>query len=102
MSNVELALEYRARGLCPLPLAPRSKKPHVELLRRVHGDAGWKAFRDRPPSPPEIREWHELDPKLNLAVATGGASDGLIVADLDRADAGVRHPVTPSVRTSRG
>jgi hypothetical protein len=96
------ALGYRERGLSVIPLAPRSKRPHSGVLEAVHGDPGWNRFKFDPASERDIRGWFRREPRLNVAVVTGAVSGGLVTIDLDRPVDGLRHPPTPSVRTSRG
>ncbi len=49
------ALALRARGWALLPIQPRGKEPHYDVLNAVHGDRGWKPLAERLASPPEIR-----------------------------------------------
>ena len=101
-ATLDAALEYRERGLALLPLQPGQKRPHVDVLKEVHGTPKWGGLRRRPASKPEIHAWFDADPATGLGILTGDASGGLVVADLDGEPAGIRHPATPTVKTGRG
>jgi hypothetical protein len=99
-SSLPAALDYsELLGWALIPLRPRDKRPHGELLTALYGSPAWKPFAHRPATPVEIRAWYEYDPELNLGVICG--RDGLIVADFDT---GIpRHDfVTPTAATHRG
>jgi hypothetical protein len=101
--SLEAALEYRERGFSVLPLLPRGKSPHTVLLTAVHGDGGWKQFRSRRASVPELREWSAREPHFNIGVILGEASRGLVVIDVDGpTPTGLHHPATPISFTKRG
>jgi hypothetical protein len=100
----EAALAYHGRGLAPLPIQPRGKEPHYDVLQAVYGSSEWTPLRQRPASVPEIRAWFERDPDANIGVILGRASGGLVVVDVDHPDKAraLRHPPTPASRTDRG
>jgi hypothetical protein len=100
-SLLEHALAYEPRGWALVPLKPRDKVPHVELLRAIYGKASWRFLSKTPATPDEIAKWVDYDPQLNLGVITGQAS-GVVVADFDAKAVGVRHPPTAIVATARG
>lgn len=100
MTRREEALGYVERGWALLPLRPRSKTPHNELLRHVHGLRGWAPLAKRPASAPEVSAWFDVDPATNVGILTGAPSQ-LIVADFDR-PSDLDAPITPTVRTARG
>lgn len=98
------ALDYRALGFALLPLAPGTKRPHVDLLNTVYGRSAWSPLRDRPASVPEIEAWFREDPATGVGIITGQASGGLVVVDVDqrKVPSELRHPPTPIVWTPRG
>ena len=75
MKNNELmaaALEYARRGWAVFPLRPGRKEPATG-----HG------FKDATTDEKQIREWWKRSPASNIGIATGPASGGLLVIDLD-------------------
>ena len=101
MTALDAALDYHGRGFALLPLRPRDKRPHGEVLNETYGSPAWGPLQRRRASVAEIAEWFQTDPEANLGVITGEPS-GIAVADFDRPPAGVHHPPTPSATTSRG
>ena len=101
MTALEAALDCHGHGFPLLPLRPRDKRPHGEVLKATYGSPAWGPLQRRRASAAEIAEWFQTDPEANLGVITGEPS-GIAVADFDRRPAGVHHPPTPSATTSRG
>lgn len=103
---LEAALAYRHLGFSPLPM--RGKEPHPSALTLTRGSAHWSCLRDRPASEEEIRTWYACDPGAGVGLITGSAT-GLIVVDLDTADATsaglareLEFPWTPQARSGGG
>lgn len=74
-----------------IPLQPRSKVAHFDLIRRQRGhlsaqyclpETSWKLFLHEPPTEAEAREWLQIDSEVNWAVVLGKRS-GLMVAEED-------------------
>ena len=75
----EAALAYARRGWAVFPLKERGKDPLT-----VHG------FKDASTDPGQIERWWRRWPGANVGIATGAASGGLVVIDLDeKPDLGV-------------
>lgn len=70
------AFGLTAAGVAVFPLRPRSKRPLTE-----HG------FKDATTNEAQILSWWAAQPDANIGIATGTASGGLIVIDVD-VDAG--------------
>lgn len=68
-----VALRYAALGLAVFPLRPGDKRPATE-----HG------FLDATTDPAVIERWWAGNRALNVGIATGQASGGLLVTNLDR------------------
>ena len=100
------ALDYAAHGLAVFPLVPRRKEPACE-----HG------VKDATLDAAEIEKAWGDQPDMNVAIACGAASGGLMVIDIDVDDStgkdGMEHllawerghgelPETASVVTGRG
>lgn len=68
----DAALSYAARGWAVFPLVERDKIPAVK--------GGFKAASDDAET---IGEWWDAHPRHNVGIATGSASRGLVVIDLD-------------------
>lgn len=66
------ALYYARLGLAVFPIKPRSKHPLTS-----HG------FKDASKDQQQIEEWWSRWPSANIGIATGQASGGLVVIDLD-------------------
>ncbi len=72
MSMLDWALLYAEKKCAVFPLLPRSKQPATD-----HG------FYDASTDPEQIKQWWEENPNYNIAIATGDASHGLYVIDID-------------------
>lgn len=68
----EAALWYATNGFAVFPLKPKSKVPATE-----HG------LKDATTDEEKIRDWWSKCPDYNVGIATGEASGGLVVIDLD-------------------
>lgn len=71
-SMKEYALYYARLGLSVFPIKPRGKAPLTE-----HG------CRDASKDPQQIEKWWLRWSSANIGIATGDASNGLVVIDLD-------------------
>lgn len=69
---LEEALKLAGNGFAVFPLHPRTKAPITE-----HG------FKDAVTDAEQIRAWWARTPDANIGIATGAASGGLIVVDID-------------------
>lgn len=67
---LQMALLYRQKGMCPIPIGLK-KKP---LIR-------WEEFQDRLPTEAEIKNWWAQWPNANVALVCGHG--GLVVLDID-------------------
>jgi len=107
----ELADRYLELGFALIPLNPyekkdkdKAKEPLWDLLPRVKGKRCWRPLILRPATAPEVHDWLDRYPNMNLGIITGEAS-GIVVLDVDKPaklPKGFRIPATPTVRTSRG
>jgi hypothetical protein len=92
-------LAYLNRGWSVVPVVRQGKRPLVE----------WTRFQSEHPTESEVSEWWSRWSDANVGIITGQVS-GLVVVDLDGADAelaftercGGQTPHTPRVRTGRG
>lgn len=66
------ALKLVQAGLAVFPLHPRTKTPMTE-----HG------FKDATTDVVQVRAWWSATPDANIGIATGSASGGLVVIDVD-------------------
>lgn len=66
------AIELASNGLAVFPLHPKSKRPLT-----AHG------FKDASVDPQVIEHWWDETPAANIGIATGAASGGLVVIDVD-------------------
>lgn len=73
----DTALGYRKRGMAPIPIQYRGKRPLVK----------WGQYQDQLPTEAEIRQWFSIENR-NLALVTGHS--GLTVLDFDDASAYMR------------
>jgi hypothetical protein len=73
------ALALSQRNLAVFPLQPRGKTPAC-----AHG------FKDATCDADAIRDWWRTNPDYNIGVATGAASRGLLIVDVDDGCAGER------------
>ena len=71
-SMLDEALALAGCGFAVFPLHPRAKTPATE-----HG------FKDATTDASQIRDWWAKTPDANIGIATGEASGGLIVIDID-------------------
>lgn len=99
---LEAALEYRARGWSPLPIQD-DKQPHFAALEAATGSNKWGRLKSYVASDHEIREWFTHYPDAGVGIVTGPVSGGLVVVDFDEdVPPGIRLPVTPIVKATRG
>lgn len=95
---LEAALQYLARGWCPMAIPPRSK----ERLRK------WRHLQGQRPSREEVeRDFAVEGEGANVAIIGGTVSGGLVFLDVDGAEAEGRvrelnPPATLTVKTARG
>lgn len=104
MTNIamQMSLPDTAQTLCEswgfsiFPLRPKSKKPIMS----------WEAYQKQAPTPEQVEEWWDEDPKRNIAIACGKVSN-LVIVDADNDNAirwvktnFIKTPVT--VKTRRG
>jgi hypothetical protein len=92
------------RGYALLPLAPRSKTPHMTLLCDLYGSAKWGPLAENPATPQQVESWIDHDPECGFGLITGQPS-GLAVLDVDDPAGMPRQrfsPAPPMVSTSRG
>lgn len=68
----EAAIEYAKMGLAVFPLVPRDKKPLTA-----------NGFKDATKDINQIEYWWSLYPNANVGIATGEASGGIAVVDMD-------------------
>ena len=73
---LDTALEYLHRGLAPIPIKYRDKRPLVK----------WSQYQNQMPTEQEVRQWFSR--QCNLALVTGHA--GLTILDFDDASAYTR------------
>src|SRR4051812_29331262 len=79
--RLEAALAYRRRGWALLPIRPRTKEPHAQVLDAVHGSTAWGPLAQPPASTRGPPAWFETAPETGVAITPGQPSGGLIVAD---------------------
>ena len=70
------ALSYRKHGLSVLPIQSREKRPLIQ----------WEEFQNRISTDEEAKSWWATWPDANVGIVTGAIS-GLVVIDLDNAEA---------------
>lgn len=103
MRVIAAALAYRREhGLALIPLEPRGKRPHFEVLDAVYSTSKTDRLRNRASSEAEIESWFAVDPSCNVGIVTGQASGGLVVLDVDRPDLELPLGCTPTALTTRG
>ncbi len=71
------ALNLAEKGFAVFPLTEKGKTPAT-----AHG------FKDATTDKAQIREWWGQHPNLNIGIATGSASGGLVVIDVDNGHGG--------------
>lgn len=69
---IDYAVEYAKQGLAVLPIAPKGKIPLTQ-----HGS------HDATTDLTQIKKWWTKYPDANIGIATGKASGGLVVIDMD-------------------
>ena len=69
----QAALGYVREGFAVFPLCPRDKRP-------IPGSRG---FKDASHDPADIERWWTNEPDANIGIATGAASGGVFVIDVD-------------------
>jgi len=101
------AIKYATLGFAVFPLKPRSKAPATS-----------NGFKSATTDLQQINAWWDSTPLYNIGIATGAASRGLLVLDLDEDDKNNKHgpeearkwlaqrktdfPRTAMVKTGRG
>ncbi len=103
----EWAIKYAVLGFAVFPLQPHNKTPATS-----------NGFKSATTDIQQINTWWDNNPDYNIGIATGTASNGLLVLDLDEDDKNNKHgseatrewltqketdfPKTAMVRTGRG
>ena len=77
------ALNYLKLGFSVVPIMPRRKTPFGKLLPLVNGKPSWKPYQEQQATEAEIQGWFKRYRHMNMAVACGGVSNGLVVIDFD-------------------
>lgn len=96
MTALKAALEYWSQGYCPVPLAPRGKRPIVS----------WGQYQKSFPKREKVRRMFSRAPESNIGVLTGRRYN-LLVLDLDgpagnQSVRGLCLPITRVVETGKG
>ena len=92
---LDAALAYARRGWSVMPVAPRSKEPNHNLIRRAYLDATTDEYK--------IMEWFYRDPIANLGISC--IASNLVVVDIDFRNGGALNeffPATYTVKTGDG
>lgn len=76
-----IPLRYLGLGLSVIPLAPKEKKPYLQILE----GGTWAPFQSRRPSEPEVQGWLDQGQEHNWGVVCGQVSGGLYCGDADDA-----------------
>ena len=90
---MQMSLPDTAQTLCEswgfsiFPLRPKSKKPIMS----------WEAYQKQAPTPEQVEEWWDEDPKRNIAIACGKVSI-LVIVDADN-DNAIRWVKTNFIKT---
>lgn len=71
---VDDAIRYAEHGLAVFPLQPHGKQP----------TDGSRGFKDATTNVGQIRSWWSYAPDMNIGMATGAASGGVFVIDVDQ------------------
>lgn len=71
---VDDAIRYAEHGLAVFPLQPHGKQP----------TDGSRGFKDATTNVAQIRSWWSYAPDMNIGMATGAASGGVFVIDVDQ------------------
>jgi hypothetical protein len=87
------AADYVAKGWKVLPLKPKSKDPHFDLIKRAYLDASNDMDI--------VNFWHKMDPKMNIGIAC--QPSGLVVFDVDFRNGGeIIEELTPTFTVKTG
>lgn len=95
IDRLEAALAYAERGWQVLPLKPKSKDPHFDLVKGAYKGASDDVNL--------INFWFKMDAKANIGIAC--QPSGLIVVDIDYRNGGEMMPEfneTYTVQTGDG
>src|ERR1700730_1741240 len=101
LETLRAAEEYIDRGFALIPLELKSKMPNFPVLESVYKNRGWKHLEESPASLKDIKSWLSYDPKTNIGIISGRASN-LVVIDFDESDTNIDLPTVPEVKTYRG
>jgi hypothetical protein len=83
------ALDYALRGWAVMPLLPKQKEPHFDLIRGAHLGASTDSSL--------INFWFDVEPQANIGIAC--ITSGLIVIDIDYRNGGKRLDIMPDTYT---
>ncbi len=83
MVTLKQALLYERLGFSLVPITPKRKLPMRRLLPEVDGKPSWKPYLVERATKEVIKSWYKRYPRLNMAVACGPVSGGLVVIDFD-------------------
>lgn len=83
---LETALLLHRQGLALLPIRPRSKRPHVPVLKACYGTDKWGHLAKQPAGEADVAKWFRLDRNCNIAVIAGPASGDVAFIDIDDPD----------------
>jgi hypothetical protein len=89
------ALDYALRGWAVMPLLPKQKEPHFDLIRGAYLGASTDSSL--------INFWFDVEPQANIGIAC--ITSGLIVIDIDYRNGGERLEIMPdtyTVKTGNG
>lgn len=94
-TNLGHAAKYLMNGWAVMPLKPKSKEPHFDLIKQAYLSAttDWEL----------VQFWFQCDPKANVGIAC--KPSGLLVIDVDYRNGGEVIPefeTTYTVQTSDG
>lgn len=89
---MEAALGYAAMGWAVFPLQPKGKEP-------LDGSRG---FKDATTDQEKIRKWWGRHPDMNIGLATGAASGGIVAVDVDENDDRGKHGMDTLTEWERG
>lgn len=83
------ALDYAARGVAVMPLLPKQKEPHFDLIKNAYLGAST--------DPDLINFWFDIEPKANIGIAC--ITSGLVVMDVDYRNGGEVLDIMPETYT---
>ena len=83
------ALDYAARGVAVMPLLPKQKEPHFDLIRGAYLGASTDADL--------INFWFDIEPQANVGIAC--ITSGLVVIDIDYRNGGELMDIMPETYT---